>query len=214
MKKRASKTFEESAKIYGVTARAVQKWAAIGEDSGDPCPYDLPESMPEWFRRQDMRVPDGVAKAAIKNRGVAALAAPRELPSPPEGEPGSYDTLLQSSRHVHEVAMKLYHEACESGDADQIGLLQKNLIEAAKNLRSVEKDSPAILKAQGELVQVAEVRTELQRICGAVPQLLRAALEKLLVASIPDRSARKAAARSIVEEACVNLKSCRYTVTT
>ncbi|MDR1304273.1 MAG: hypothetical protein LBK76_03520 [Verrucomicrobiales bacterium] len=184
------RAYTDYAARYGVAERTVKSWRKIGADAdGDYPPFDAPALMPEWWaRRMTQRVPDKLltaARAAAASDPPPPTSAPAPRSAPPAAPPvarpplsvsgdlglsGMLIRLREAEREAHADYMAALRVTDDERNEGDIKIKSKIWSDLANQLRALEKTSPDVLKASGEMVSRAAVTDALREVHAVIFQ--------------------------------------------
>jgi hypothetical protein len=195
------RTFSDHAAAFGRSARAVKGWAAIGRKAGRPCPLDDYALMPAWWQAV---MSNGVPECITLAAKLAGSNDGKKL-SPPNSEKETAQaarsidlskvealTLDQNvdnlRRQLSATQTQLQEAHLKGSDDATISLLSRGVNSTLKLLRDCEMTLQELRISRGELVDLATVREDLQRVHGAMATSLESSLVDRL--QVPRQAAR------------------------
>ena len=150
---------------YGYSDRAVKKFLDVGRRAGDPVPFDEPEEMEEWGKRNlgkiTRRFRAGIEKAMGVESGPAeeaAAAEPITLPEVFESELGM-EAQLSGYRREFAMLAKLRETALKAGEFSRASNYFDQQQKVSSEIRQLERLLPTVLEQRGEYQRSSVVRS-------------------------------------------------------
>jgi hypothetical protein len=180
--------------IYSTDIRTIKRWISAGRKAlpQDFPPLDDAANMPAWWgRNMKWDVPAKILEAAkaVQNEQVASgdiykkagdagvVEGKAQVERQDVGMKGALDRIREAEQAAH----RKYMEAVNADDPNEgdIKLRLRNWTDISSQMRAMEKDSPDVLKASGELISKAEVREKLWEIHSVISQGFRAMIRRV-----------------------------------
>jgi|GEM_PF-3527242 len=182
------------AALFSQTARTINRWIAHGKAQDSPPPLDDPEAMIGWWmKHMKHRVPASLLRFKAPPSAVDSPQGPgTEPPEAGEGEPraagvperGSVGMagMLKRMREAERDAAEKYQlaQGAEPPDPSLIEMRRRAWDRMAETLRKLEKDSPRILEASGDVLPRAETVSELGQMLGVFALTWRGFARRML----------------------------------
>lgn len=211
------KTNGEYGKIYGRDARGIKRWTAVGRKavaagSGYMPPLDEPWKMPDWWAdHMKHTCPGEMLKLADETRPDDLKE--EEAPS----EPALESVDLDDVQGVNDMGLSLMQKevtlsgkrlalAYEKGDRIKINTAKKDLADAVKTLRMLEKTQADMAKSGGSLVSKDVVRSEIVPVVNRLSSSFLPAMMKAVQRLAPSLS------REEIRAVCVEERDACFTV--
>lgn len=190
--RKRERTYEDYAAFFGKGLRTVKRWAAIGRAKADPCPFDEPRRLPEWWQRNmEYSMPADVLAICIRpppTEGPSAAAdagALGSIPVPTEPAAGNRALInvsdlaaiglkenVERLSKIHRANLELLEKAFGGSSDAELQLRQRNAEKSARMLSDAQRNYDDYQKAHGELVVLADVKRDLLRVHTSMAQSL------------------------------------------
>lgn len=201
------RTYQDHATAIGRSVRAIKGWVAIGRRAGKFCPLDDYALLPAWWVDVMRNAPPPCVLAAASKAGqkpaggdgsAEQLSTPKKETAPPGTKSIDVGSLapLTLAENVDQLRRQLVanqmllQEAMAAAEPDDatVTMRQRNYGNTLKLLRDCERTLEELRVGRGELVEIAILREDLQRVHGAMATSLETSLVDRL--KVPRDTAR------------------------
>ncbi|GAA5139339.1 hypothetical protein GCM10023213_19850 [Prosthecobacter algae] len=222
--------------------RKLKRWIAAGREKSPPDlpPFDQPQLMPEWWRRNmTWKVPDYIQAFEQQAADATPEAATAErLPDPQQaptttvpGKPAeagteqtgvpmfldmgaevSSDVGLQQVRALVQATFNQLQRCLESGHVTQANSYRREWQTLVGTLRQWEKDIVKIQEGKGEVLRTRVINTELVRILTVMRHSFSNALLEMaeILAPQMEPSERRDMSGKLRDKCFSHLKATRF----
>lgn len=192
------KVYSTYAEIYGRTVRVIKRWVKIGRDAleqgrGSMPPMDEPWRMPEWWQHHmKHKVPDDIRELAEKTRPESLDEIQQDVTQNHESldmtsVQGVNDMGLEMMQKVVAVRGNQVAEAYAIGNDQLISKAERNLSDAVKTLRMLEKTQADMAKSGGAMVNKKAAETEFAQAISRLSSAILPAMLKVAQLVAPDK---------------------------
>lgn len=169
---KANKAKHSVLERYGISRMHVHRWDSIGEELGDPVPWDAgPSRIREWMQRHKRNVPKWVVSAEIA-----------EVPDTPDDSEESGPVTIKTTSEAFDAmiarVMRDVRKAVRSGSDSKV---MANLGRDLQKLTAARNEAMKQERAEDDgLVDIEAVWRAIDEIHAPMPDRVEAALLKAL----------------------------------
>ena len=192
---RYSRNYDDYARAIGVSLRTVKRWSARGKQVGELFPFDeLGTALDWWHRHMKQSAPAELVHAVAEaKRATPAAATPAPSAAPPAPPPASpvppgppapaliqagdltvvsLEENLRRVSKIHAGNLALLERAFLGTNEAEITTRQRNAKLSGEMVQGAQKALDEFRRERGDVVPIADVKTEAVRIHSAMAQSL------------------------------------------